>query len=133
MSKLDALLIDARGSLAKHFGRPSFTAADYDDGVLEVAKLERRDGESVAAALTRLHDEGDERVRVLWQAARKAEAFADPRPAPEQLAKRSTGQDAVLAYAKDHARPGESEAQALDRLARGHDPELRRLYGQAVA
>ena len=26
MSKLDALLIDARGSLAKNFGRPSFTA-----------------------------------------------------------------------------------------------------------
>jgi len=133
MSKLDALLIDARGSLAKNFGRPSFTAADYDDGVLAVAQREKRADETVAQALDRLvYVEKNDDVRTLYSAARRAETFVDRRPGPEQIKKSSDGQDAVLAYAKEHARPGESDVQSLDRLARAHDPELRQLYAAAV-
>lgn len=142
--KVDALIIaaramNARGTIMKG-ERPTFAAAEFDDGLLELAKFEKRDGETDEAALDRLIFGKDERARALYAAARRAEALEpttrselEPsRPAPKAT-KRTEREDAVLEHARKEARPGESVSAALDRLSRAGDVELRKLYAEAVA
>lgn len=75
MSNLDACLADANRSLTKAAPTfPSFAKVEYEDALLELAKRERRDGETEPAALARLLQKRDPRALALSTAAYNAES-----------------------------------------------------------
>lgn len=114
---------------------PCYTASEYEDEMLSIAKREARAGESPAAAFARLCEERDQRIEALFLAARKADHDArhdrerDERPTVERLSVRAKLMADMLAKAKRSRRTGETEEQAFTRLL-DSDPAMQNLYKQ---
>jgi hypothetical protein len=140
MEKLQREMVQAAPESALRFakqgGEPTLPPWAYDEALLEYAKSQARPEGSEARALARLIRDRDETVHALYAASRQAtarleKAAADDRHASagDRLAKRQDIEDRMEKYAAASARPGESEAQAYDRLLR-EDPTMRDLYAQ---
>lgn len=115
---------------------PCYTASEYEDEMLRIAKVEARAGESPAVAFARLCEERDQRIESLFLAARRADHDARVQKQHEdafsqKLAERASVRrklmEDMLDRAKGEKRDDETPEQAMTRLL-DSDREMQDKY-----
>jgi hypothetical protein len=124
--------------VAKGDWAPAYTASEYEDEMLRLAKVEARAGESPACAFARLCEEKDQRIESLFLAARRAgqderraqvekrqDAFSAENA--ERLSVRRKAMEDMLARADRERRDDETPEKAFARLL-DTDPAMGKDY-----
>ncbi len=135
--ELDPILKSAH-HVATGAWAPAYTASEYEDEMLRIAKVEARAGESPAVAFARLCEERDQRIESLFLAARRAgqdervqkqrqDAFSAENA--ERLSVRRKLMEDMLSRADREKRDDESPEQAMTRLL-DSDRSMQDLYKQ---
>jgi len=118
------VLADAERIRKAGRGHHTYGKDEYQRAMLDLAKSEKRDDESTAAALSRLWGARDQRIEALYKASEAASAL---RPTTPPSSERSTAYELMNAEVISKKRTTESYAQAFDRLLLS-DTYTRALY-----
>jgi len=120
LEPLSKMLLDAERVVHKG-ASPSYTAADYEQAMTDLARYEADGVGSTAKAYARLLDEGDDRMEALYKAADAARVAAPSVP------KREQAWDLLKSYASTARREDETLEAAVARLLE-EDPACRDAY-----
>lgn len=137
---IDLILTNAADVIRGH--EPFYKRAEYEDAMLEVARVATPPGDSTAKTFARMLENGDSRILNLYSAARKVEELAAKDRADRRRAELEAGQahstrslqkaelgERMEKYAAASAKAGESEQQAFSRML-DSDPTMQLLYEQ---
>jgi hypothetical protein len=104
---------------------PNYTADEYDQALLALARYEQKPTENIAQAMARIAQNGSDRTNALLFTADRARARAN-----STIVKRASDAEAeMLAVAKREARPGETVAMSYGRLCET-DQRMAKLYAE---
>lgn len=118
------VLADAERIRKAGRGQHTYGKDEYQRAMLDLAKSEKRDDESTAAALSRLWGLRDQRIEALYKASEAAPAIRRTTPPSSE---QSTAYELMNAEVISKKRTTESYAQAFDRLLLS-DAYTRALY-----